>query len=93
MDVAVSWDESCLARERWEGTIALILTGTLVPAWIAFDVLLEPDWVRPFAAMRLVATAVVWAAFWPVRRFSAPPRSQLLPAFWAHVSITAASCS
>jgi signal transduction histidine kinase len=90
MNVAVSWDESCLARERREGTIALILTGTLVPAWILFDVLLEPEWTRPFAAMRLVATAVSWAAFWPVRRARTlrSLRATLLPALtWSGVTI------
>ena len=70
MGETTSWEETCLARERWEGTVALLLTGTLVPAWIGLDALLEPQWLRPFTVARLVATAVAWAALVPVRRAS-----------------------
>jgi signal transduction histidine kinase len=66
--VGASWDETCLERERGEAKLAILFTGTLVPIWIAFDALLEPAWVHPFAAMRLVATAMSWAILLPLVR-------------------------
>ncbi|WP_242356074.1 sensor histidine kinase [Anaeromyxobacter sp. SG64] len=67
-DLEVGFEASCLARERWEGTTAVVLSAVLIPLWIVFDALLEPEWVQPFTAMRLVATAVASICVVAIRR-------------------------
>jgi signal transduction histidine kinase len=65
---APTWDDDCLDRERREARILLACAGVLIPAWVGIDVLLEPALARPFAALRLPATALCWFTFAAVGR-------------------------
>lgn len=67
-ELEAGFESSCLARERWEGTTAVVLAGVLIPLWIAFDALLEAEWSAPFMFMRIAATVVAAIAVVAIRR-------------------------
>jgi signal transduction histidine kinase len=68
LDRDAAWNAESSDRERREGTLVLLLAATLVPAWIAFDVLLEPELVRPFAVIRAAGSAIALALLIVLRR-------------------------
>jgi signal transduction histidine kinase len=67
-ELEAGFEASCLARERWEGTTAVVLAGALIPLWIAFDAMLEAEWSGPFMFLRIAATVVAALAVIAIRR-------------------------